>query len=170
MELRAENGSIYLRGVFTVTSGTLPPGVTLQGNKITGIPTAIGTYIFTIGASSNAGCPVFQRTFTLKVSWNLPCNEFAITSTTSYPPIQIGYIDSVIFQTEHFDSVQYTAVSLPPGFSLNHIAGSYQAAVTGSPEYAGPDEIILAAQTNKGCRDIHSIKIYMHLNQMALHK
>src|SRR5690242_12929443 len=86
MELRAEYGSIYFgSAAFTVTSGVLPPGLTLVWNKITGIPTATGTYTFTIGASSAPGCPIFQRTFTLKVVWNPPCNEFAITST-SYPP------------------------------------------------------------------------------------
>ena len=153
MELRAENGSIYLRGRFTVTGGTLPPGIILDGNKITGIPTAVGTYTFTIGASSAPGCPIFERMFTLQVSWNLPCSGFAITSTSKLPPTRVGYSGSVTFQTEHFDSVQYTAVSLPPGFSFTHTAGSYEASVTGSPEYAGPHEIILAAQTNKGCRD-----------------
>ncbi len=153
MELRAENGSLYLNGLFSVTSGALPPGLSLSGNKIEGIPTTAGIYTFTVGASSAPGCPVFQRTFTLKVSWNLPCSEFAITSTISYPPAWIGYSGSVTFNTEHFDSVQYTAVSLPPGFSLSHTTGSYQATVSGSPQYAGPHEIILAAQTNKGCRD-----------------
>jgi hypothetical protein len=152
MELRAEYGSIYLRGVFTVTAGTLPPGVILEGNKITGIPTAIGTYIFTIGASSAAGCPVFQRTFILNVSWNLPCSEFAITPAGA-PPSAEGFGGSITFRTEHFDSVQYSSISLPSGFNLNHTPGSYEAKVTGTPLEAGLYTIVLAAQSNKGCRD-----------------
>lgn len=154
MELRAENGSIYLRNaVFTVTSGSLPPGLMLAGNKITGIPTTAGTYTFTMGASSAPGCPLFHRTFTLKVVWNLPCSEFSITPSKSTPPGLIGYNGSITFKTEHFDSVQYTAVSLPTGFSMNHTTGSYQAIVNGIPQYAGLHEIILVAQTNTGCRD-----------------
>ncbi len=152
MELRAENGSLYLNGLFSVTSGALPPGLSLSGNKIEGIPTTAGMYTFTIGASSAPGCPVFQRTFTLKVSWNLPCSEFAITST-SYPPPSTNYYGSIVFRTEHFDSVQYTAISLPTGFSINHTAGSYQAVISGSPQNTGMHSIVLTAQTNKGCRD-----------------
>ena len=152
MELRAESGSIYLRGIFTLTSGTLPPGVVLDGNKITGIPTIVGTYTFTIGASSAAGCPVFQRTFTLKVTWNLPCSEFAITSAGAAPSAQ-GFRGSITFRTEHFDSIQYSPINLPDGFNLNHTAGSYDAIVTGTPQNAGLYTVVLAAQSNKGCRD-----------------
>jgi hypothetical protein len=169
MELRAEYGSIYLRGVFTVMSGALPPGVILEGNKIIGIPTAVGTYIFTIGASSAAGCPVFQRTFTLNVSWNLPCREFAITPA-SPPPSAAGFSGSITFRTEHFDSVQYSSVSLPAGFNLNHNPGSYETVVTGTPQNAGLYTIVLAAQSNKGCRDtIHyTWQVYLYCPTTAL--
>jgi hypothetical protein len=69
MQLRAENGGIYLPGTqFTVTNGTLPPGLVLGISGITGVPTAAGTYTFTVGAQVNAGCPVaLERTFTLTV-------------------------------------------------------------------------------------------------------
>jgi hypothetical protein len=120
---------------------------------ITGVPTAAGTYTFTVGAQVNAGCPVaLERTFTLTVWWNLPCDEFKITATDFIPSL-VNFNGQITFYTERFDSVQYTAVSLPSGFSLNHAEGSYMATVTGTPQYTGAHTIILVAQTNQGCRD-----------------
>jgi hypothetical protein len=153
MSLRAENSGIYLPGTqFILTNGTLPPGLILGFAGITGIPTEAGTYTFTVGAKINADCPVaLERTFTLTVWLNLPCDEFQIT-TTGFAPSQNAN-GQARFYTEHFDSVQYTAISLPPGFSLNHTAGSYMATVSGTAEYATTHTIILAAQTNQGCHD-----------------
>ncbi|MFD0999961.1 putative Ig domain-containing protein [Ohtaekwangia kribbensis] len=159
MELRAEYGSIYLNGVFTVTSGTLPPGLSLIGNKITGIPNTVGTYTFSIGASSAPGCPIFQRTFTIKIVSDLPCSEFAITSTSN-PPTSSTSSGSIVFKTEHFDSVQYTVVTIPPRFSFSHVEGSAQAIVSGMP-YPGLNVIVLAAQSNKGCRDTIRFEWYV---------
>jgi len=154
MALRAEYGSIYLNGVFSITAGILPPGLTLTGNKITGVPTTAGSYTFTVGASSAPECPVFQRTFTLVVRWNLPCDDFEITvANFSSPPTSISEDGTIYFRTLHFDSVGYTAISLPPGFSFNHSSGSYQATVHGTPQSAGIQTIILEASTNNGCRD-----------------
>ena len=42
---------------YTVTSGTLPPGLTLAtGGTLSGTPTGTGTYNFTITVSDNSGC------------------------------------------------------------------------------------------------------------------
>lgn len=154
LTLRAEHNSIYLTGIFTLTRGVLPPGLILTDNKITGMPTTAGAYIFTIGASSAPGCPIFERTFTLKVDYNLPCTDFAIrVASHSSPPQQLRRTGSIIFRTEHFDSVTYSAISLPPGFTISHTPGSYQATVSGSTEYDGPHTVTVAAYTNKGCTD-----------------
>lgn len=154
LTLRAEHGSIYLNAIFTVTSGALPAGLTLTGNKITGTPTAPGIYVFTIGAASAPGCPVFERTFAFNVGYNLPCADFEISVPGhSSPPLQLRRNGSIIFRTEHFDSVTYTAVSLPAGFTMSHTAGSYQAIVSGSTQYDGPHTVTVAAHTNKGCTD-----------------
>ncbi|MGH9798755.1 MAG: S8 family serine peptidase, partial [Blastocatellia bacterium] len=37
-------------------TGTLPPGVTLSGGSLTGTPTTVGTYSFTIQATDSLGC------------------------------------------------------------------------------------------------------------------
>src|SRR4029079_7937947 len=43
---------------FTVITGVLPPGLTLfaSSRKITGVPTAEGTFTFTIEAKDSYGC------------------------------------------------------------------------------------------------------------------
>jgi hypothetical protein len=154
LTLRAEHGSIYLNGIFTLTSGALPAGLSLTGNKITGTPTAAGIYVFVIGAASAPGCPVFERTFSFNVGYNLPCADFEISVPShSSPPQQLRRNGSIIFRTEHFDSVTYAAVSLPPGFTMSHTAGSYQAIVSGSAQYDGLHTVTVAAYTNKGCTD-----------------
>jgi len=154
LTLRAEHNSIYLSGIFTLSRGTLPPGLILTENRVTGIPTTAGIYTFTIAAASAPGCPIFERTFTLTVGYNLPCTDFAISvANHSSPPLQLRSTGSIIFRTEHFDSVTYTAISLPPGFTMSQTAGSYQATVTGSTQYDGPHMVTVAAYTNKGCTD-----------------
>ena len=40
---------------WSITSGTLPAGLTLSGNAISGTPTAAGTFNFTIGVNDSAG-------------------------------------------------------------------------------------------------------------------
>ena len=40
---------------WTIASGSLPAGLTLSGNTISGTPTAAGTYTFTVKASNAAG-------------------------------------------------------------------------------------------------------------------
>ena len=154
MTLRAEHGSIYLNGIFTLTNGSLPTGLILTGNKITGTPTTPGIYVFTIGASSAPGCPIFERTFAFNVKYNLPCTDFSISvANHSSPPQALNRTGSIIFRTQHFDSVTYTPISLPPGFSLSHTPGSYEAIVNGSTQYDGPHTVTVAAYTNNGCRD-----------------
>lgn len=41
---------------YTVSSGSLPPGLTLTSNTITGMATLAGTYNFTITAEDSNGC------------------------------------------------------------------------------------------------------------------
>ncbi len=152
--LRAEHNSIYLNGIFTLSSGSLPEGVILFGNQIVGTPTKAGTYVFTIAAASAPGCPIFERTFTLNIGYNLPCTDFAIRiAAHSGAPLHLRQNGIIIYRTDHFDSVTYTAVSLPEGFTMSHNHGSYEASVRGIPRFVGPHTVTVAAYTNKGCTD-----------------
>jgi uncharacterized repeat protein (TIGR01451 family) len=53
---------------YTVISGTLPPGLTLATDGVlSGIPTSVGTYTFTISETDSSGC-INQITYTIVVS------------------------------------------------------------------------------------------------------
>jgi hypothetical protein len=43
---------------FQTTAGSLPPGLSISGNRVVGAPTTSGTYSFTLKATDGAGCPV----------------------------------------------------------------------------------------------------------------
>ena len=51
---------------WSVTSGSLPAGLSLNGNTITGTPTAAGTYTFTVTATNSAGSDSEEYTLTIK--------------------------------------------------------------------------------------------------------
>ncbi len=51
---------------FSLQSGTLPAGVNLNGNMITGTPTAAGASTFTIRATDDNGC-FGERTYTVNI-------------------------------------------------------------------------------------------------------
>src|ERR1035438_1395556 len=51
---------------WTITSGTLPAGLTLSGANITGTPTAAGTFTFTLQVTDSAGNTATQA-FSLTV-------------------------------------------------------------------------------------------------------
>ncbi|KOY86984.1 hypothetical protein AD998_13275 [bacterium 336/3] len=51
---------------FSLNSGILPDGLSLDGDELTGFPTTAGSYTFTIGASDNAG-NTGERVYTLVI-------------------------------------------------------------------------------------------------------
>ncbi len=62
-------------GVYTysVTAGTLPAGITLNGNTLSGTPTAAGTYNFSITAADVTGCTGGTQNYTLVIDAT-PCS------------------------------------------------------------------------------------------------
>lgn len=61
---------------FAVTSGSLPPGLTLNSNgNLSGTPTTPGTYNFTVTATDNGGC-TGSRAYTINVGNCLFCDDF----------------------------------------------------------------------------------------------
>ncbi|WP_234328043.1 putative Ig domain-containing protein, partial [Streptomyces sp. NRRL F-2664] len=58
------------QAAFTVTGGTLPPGLALAADgTLSGTPTTAGTYTFTVTATDpNPQVPTASKTFTLTVN------------------------------------------------------------------------------------------------------
>ena len=81
---------------YTVTSGALPTGLTLNPTTgaITGTPTTPGSYVFTVTAS-NGTAPDVSATYTIVVSALPPAgvlaaNELAATGTDVLPLVAFG--------------------------------------------------------------------------------
>ncbi|MCS6885311.1 MAG: putative Ig domain-containing protein, partial [Blastocatellia bacterium] len=133
------------------SSGTLPPGITLNTSTgaISGIPTAAGSYTFTITATDVFGC-TGSRTYTVTVA----CPTITITPTT-LPPFTVGVSYSQTL-TASGGTAPYTFTlssgSLPPGISLSPsgtisgiatAAGSYTFTVTATDVYGCTGSITL---------------------------
>ena len=68
---------------WAVTTGTLPAGLTLTGNVISGIPTTAGAYSFTITAT-DSGTPAQTASLAATLTINAP-PPIAITTTSPLP-------------------------------------------------------------------------------------
>lgn len=86
---------------FSITSGTLPPGVLLNSTtgQIYGTPTASGTYVFTIKASNGSEN---SQTFTLTVAASSSTPGFVV-STPAGQGGSYGYVDHVVGTLARFN-------------------------------------------------------------------
>lgn len=118
--------------VWSVASGTLPPGLELTpAGVLFGIPTTIGFYQFTVRAVLQNGTTA-TRVITITVA-----------NVASPPLITTASLPSAVFGTPYIGHIQVTGTSpfywsvtqgnLPPGLSLNPSTG----AISGTPAATG---------------------------------
>lgn len=86
---------------WSIASGTLPPGLAISGNTISGTPTQAGSFSFTLQVTDGAAVPVAAS------------REFSIT------------IDKVLL------SVTATSITKPPGFANPAFTATYSGFVNG---------------------------------------
>jgi len=124
--LSASNGTAPYS--FSVTSGTLPPGITLsQSGALTGTPTKGGTFTFSVQATSSGAGPG-TRTYTIKVG-------LVVVPVSSLPGGTTGVAYSQpLTATGSNPPVAWTITSgaLPPGLTLGA-----DGVVTGTPTQKG---------------------------------
>ena len=121
----------YLSGVggqgnvaWSLVSGNLPPGISLQGQYgiLTGTPTQLGTYVFTMQLQDGSNPPqVAQGQFTLNVK------PAALTFQTSLPqriPINVPF-DGMQVVSGGTPPLTFSISqgSLPPGLTLDSSTG-----------------------------------------------
>ena len=73
---------------FAVSSGALPPGLTLSGNTVSGTPTTQGTFSFAITATDSASTPV---TGTASYSVTIGAPNITVTNTPTAAAISTPY-------------------------------------------------------------------------------
>lgn len=141
-------GSAALPYTYSVSSGTLPPGLTLNPatGAITGSPSAIGTFNFTIRATDTNGC-FGVRAYSIVIA-AAACPAI-LMGPPGLPAGQIGFAYSQVVAASGGVAPYTYALTgtLPTGLSLNAATG----AITGVPTTAGIFNFTITATDSNGC-------------------
>ena len=134
---------------FTLTSGALPPPLVLNSatGAITGTPTTVGTFNFTITATDTNGCPG-SRGYTIVIA-AAGCPVITLSPST-LPPGTVGIAYSQTISASGGTApytFTITSGSLPPGLTLNGATGS----ITGVPTTVGLFNFTVQATATGGC-------------------
>ena len=101
---------------FSVSSGSLPPGLSLNGSSgvLSGTPTAAGSYTFTVSASNGIGNPAVTPPITLAV------NRAPAFTADSPPGGSAGQEYAYVFTATGSPAPTFAVASggLPPGLAL----------------------------------------------------
>lgn len=135
---------------FTITDGSLPPGLTLDANTgdISGTTTVGGVFTFTVTATNDAGST--SQEYTIRVG------EAPVITTPSLPSGSVDDPYSSLVDATGSGPITFTvtAGTLPAGLVLNAATGE----VTGSPTAAGTSTFTVTA-TNALGADTHEYTI-----------
>ncbi|HUO29752.1 MAG TPA: putative Ig domain-containing protein [Bryobacteraceae bacterium] len=113
---------------FSVSTGTLPPGISLSSAILAGTPTTPGSYTFTIAVTDSASATAAQQ-LTITVG------GLVVTTTGSLPPAAVGtaYSQTIVAAGTPPYTWAITSGALPGGLSLNSASGI----VSGTPTASG---------------------------------
>ncbi len=117
--------------VWSITAGTLPAGLSLSGNTISGTPSAYGTSNFTVQAKD-------AQNFTATAALSIKINPAPVNVTTTSLPngiVNHASYSATLASTGGATPITWsvTVDALPAGLSLNATTG----AITGTPTTAG---------------------------------
>lgn len=123
---------------YTVTSGSLPSGISLSGGTLVGTPTTKQTYSFTITAANTDG----QVTATF--SGNVTAPPVWTDTTLANIVKDVAYSDGV--NATNSPTYTISAGTLPTGLTLSSSTG----AITGTPTGTGAYSFTVQAQNVDG--------------------
>jgi Putative Ig domain len=137
---------------FSISAGVLPAGLTLDSSNgsITGTPTTIGAFDFTITATNGVGSALVHQ-FTGSITGPPTAPAWTDSSLAAF---QVGatYSDGVTATGSPAVTYSTSIGSLPAGILLNSSTG----ALTGSPTTAGSYSFTLAAGNGVGSPVTHA--------------
>jgi len=116
---------------FTVSVGSLPPGIALSGAVIGGTPTVPGSYTFTVQVTDSASATATQQ-FTIVITGLL------ITTSSALPTAVVGAAYSQTLSAAGGTPPYTWSGTMPAGLTL-----SAAGAITGSPTAAGTFQFTL---------------------------
>jgi len=130
---------------YTVSSGALPPGLSLNASTgaITGTPTTGGNFNFTVTASQG-GCSG-SRSYTVTIV----CATITLSPASPLPSGQAGMAYSQAISASPAGSYTYSLIlgSLPSGLTLNQTTGL----ISGTPGTTGTFSFTVQALAGGGC-------------------
>lgn len=130
---------------FSITSGTLPPGITLTGETISGTPTTVGQYAFTVTAKDARGCSG-ALAYVIEIG-AAACPAITVgPSTLSNGNVGVAY--RAIFTASGGKtpySFNLAAGTLPPGLTLSGDT------LSGVPTAGGEFKFAIAASDVNRC-------------------
>jgi len=131
--------------VWSHIGGTLPPGLYLEsGGYISGTPTLVGSYFFTVEATNAAGSNVKELSITIGEPQYAP-----IIALNAVPSGTIGENYSLYISSERMASWSIIG-ALPEGLYLQNNSSSNQAYISGTPTTVGSYEFTIKALNSVG--------------------
>ena len=131
--------------VWSVVGGSLPAGLDLNGTTgtISGTPSALGTFTFTVKAENGAGSDTKVLSITVTATAVAP-----VIATSSLPGCVAGTAYSQTLAVTGSAPITWSVVSgsLPAGLELNGTTGT----ISGTPTAAGTSEFTVKAENGAG--------------------
>jgi uncharacterized protein (TIGR03437 family) len=131
---------------WALSSGALPPGLSLVGGAITGTPTAPASYNFTLQVTDTA-VPFPATTYQAFKLTIYPLGHAALTVTVSVAALPSGQVSAAYSQTLTASGgtppYTWSAVGLPPGITL-----SAAGVLSGAPSSVGLTGPLTATQVS----------------------
>jgi hypothetical protein len=130
---------------FSLASGTLPPGLQLSSGVISGTPTAVGTFGFTLQVTDSAGNAASSPVITIVVIPNIP--PLQLVPPPSLPAGVVNTPYTVTFTaTGGVGGYTFSVVSgtLPPGLQLS------SGVISGTPTAIGSFSFTLQVTDSAG--------------------
>jgi hypothetical protein len=128
---------------WTLASGALPPGLSLSAaGKIAGVPTAPGTFAFTVDVTDALGAKA-SRQFTIAI-----VNGLTVASPVTLPgaTVGVGYSDTLLAAGGTGPYTWAITAGLPPGGLSLRTNGN----LTGTPTIAGTFTFTVQVTDSKG--------------------
>ncbi|MCL2092294.1 MAG: putative Ig domain-containing protein [Micrococcales bacterium] len=126
---------------FEITEGDLPPGLELDPSTgaITGTPTAVGEYVFTVTASNVVGSDSVE--LTIEVSEPDPVAPVIVSGAAPAGTVDVVYAFTVEATGYPLPTFAVTEGDLPPGLELDPVTGT----ITGVPTVVGEYTVTVTA-------------------------